>query len=487
MSNLKSQGTKAFIWDFTGKMAIHGMGFIISIFLARLLNPSDFGLIAMVMVIISIATIFTDIGLGSALIQRRHLVPIHYSSVFFFNITIGILLTVITYLSAPFIASFFNNNALIALIEIISFLFVINAFSAVQSTKLRKELNYALLTKIAFISSIISGIVGITLAFNGAGVWSLVSQSLTQAIVYNIIIWLMSDWKPKAEFSIKALMQLWAFGFRMFLSNLLNLTFGKLDTLIIAKLFEPATLGYFNRAKSLDQMVITYSSGSLMSVLFPILSKVQNNLERFQHIIMKSLGILTFVVFFLLGSLYLISHELVIILFGEKWLQTIEYFKILVLSGFGFPISALLVNVLSSRGNSKSFLRLEIYKKIIFGINLSVGFIWGIEGYLYGLLFATLLGVYLNIIFVSKEIDIEKFKLLKPILIQMIIAILITLFVQFINKDIALGNFIMLALKGIEYTFIYLFINKFIDTNSYRYFMDEAKPIYTKLLIRIKR
>ena len=466
---------------------MHGMGFVVSIFLARLLEPSDFGLVAMVMVIIGIAGIFSDVGLGAALIQRRRVLPIHYSSVFFFNITIGALLTLLTYLSAPIIADFYNNQELIPLTQVISFSFVIGAFSAVQSTKLRKELNYALLTKIAFISSLISGVVGISLAFNGAGVWSLVAQALTQGIVYNIIIWVVSHWKPKAEFSVKALMQLWAFGFRMFLSGLLDTVFTRLDTIIIAKLFEPATLGFFNRAKSLDQMVVAYSSASLMSVLFPILSKVQNDLVRFQNIIMKSLGIIVFVTFFLLGGLYLVSHELVIMLFGEKWLITVDYFKILVLSGFGYPISALLVNVLSSRGNSKAFLRLEIYKKIIFGINLVIGFMWGIEGYLYGLLIAMSLAVFLNIIFVSKEISILKFKIVKPILIQMLITVLVTLVVQFLNQDLYFGNFMMFLLKGIEFSILYVLINILFSTDSFRYFRDEFKPVVQKVLARVRK
>ena len=150
----------------------------------------------MVMVIIGIAGIFGDMGLGSALIQRRRVLPIHYSSVFFFNIAIGALLTLLTYLSAPLIADFYDNQALVPLTQVISFAFVVGAFSAVQSTKLRKELNYALLTKVAFSASLVSGAAGISLAFYGAGVWSLVAQALTQGIIYNILIWMASHWKP---------------------------------------------------------------------------------------------------------------------------------------------------------------------------------------------------------------------------------------------------------------------------------------------------
>jgi len=489
LSNLKVQGTKAFIWDFTGKIMMQGMGFIVSIFLAHLLEPSDFGLIAMIMAIISIASIFSDIGLGAALIQRRRVLQIHYSSVFYFNITIGTLLTLLTFVSAPFIAKFYNNQALIPLVQVVSFSFIIGAISAVQSTKLRKELNYALLTKIKFVASLISGIVGVSLALYGIGVWSLVAQTLTQGIIYSALIWIISRWAPSAGFSLKALMQLWAFGFRMFLVALLETIFTRLDVIIIGRIFPPATLGYFNRAKSLDQIIIEYSSGSLMSVLFPVLSKIKNDLPRFQNIIIKSLGIIVFIVFLLLGNLYLVSHELIILIFGGKWLQSVEYFKILVLSGFGYPLSALLVNVLISRGNSKSFLRLDIYKKILFGINLTIGFMWGVEGYLYGLFVAWLLAVYLNIIFASIEIQLSKVIFLKLIIIQILITVVSTIAIKYLNCNLNYNYnyFIMLLIKSFEYTTLYITLNSIFKTDAYKYFMGEAKPAYNKLLYRIRK
>jgi len=188
LNNLKEKAKSAFIWDFFGKIVGNGMGFIVSIFLARLLEPSEFGLIAMIMVLIGMAEIFTDIGLGAALIQRRRVLSIHYNSVFYFNISIATVLTLIIYLSASTIADFYNNVELVLLAEIMSFSFIIGAFSSLQSIKLRRDLNYNLLTKMRLYSAFISGVTGIVLAFNGAGVWSLVVQHLLQGILYNIFI-----------------------------------------------------------------------------------------------------------------------------------------------------------------------------------------------------------------------------------------------------------------------------------------------------------
>ena len=180
MDNLKAQGVKAFLWDFTGKFAFSGMAFVISIFLARLLEPSDFGLVAMVIAIIVIAGVFSDGGLSAALIQRRRILPIHYSSVFYFNTTSAVVLTLLLFLSAPLIADFYNNQDLIPLVRVISFTFIIGAFGTVQRAKLQKELNYALLTKIGLIAVLSGGVVGVSLALNGVGVWSLVALEMIQ-------------------------------------------------------------------------------------------------------------------------------------------------------------------------------------------------------------------------------------------------------------------------------------------------------------------
>lgn len=477
---LKAEGIKAFSWDFFGKMATQGMGFIISIFLARLLEPSDFGLIAMVMVIIGIATVFTDIGLGGALIQRQRVNPIHYTSVFYFNLFIGLFLTVLTYFSAPWISEFYHNKRLLPLVQVMSLLFIINAFSSVQSTRLRKKLNYSLLTKIAFISSASSGVLGISLALMGSGVWSLVIQTLSMGIVYNILIWSTANWRPSFAFSWKALTQLWGFGFRMFLSEMLDAIFTRLDFLIIGRLFTPASLGFFQRAKSLNNMVVQYSSGSLMAVLFPVLSKIQNDLPRFQNIVLKSLGIICFIVFMLLGNLYLISEELVILLFSDKWIPSVDFFKILVLSGFGYPISALLVNILSSRGKSKAFLRLEIFKKSIVVLNFIVLYNWGIEIYLYGLIVTSLFGVMLNILFASREINLSLGLFVKPIAVQMATAMIAVMLTITITKNLELLDIIMLLLKGCLFTLLYLLINYIMETSSFGYAVEQILPIIKK-------
>lgn len=486
VDSLKEKGIKAFVWQLLNKVLTNGMGFIVSIFLARLLEPSDFGLIAMIMVIFGLANVFTDVGLGAALIQRRRALPIHYSSVFYFNVFIGGFLTLLTYQSAHLVSEFYNNEALLQLTQAMSFLFIITALTSVQNTLLNKEIKFALLTKISLLSAFISGVTGIALAFGGAGVWSLVAQLLVNGIIYNIVIWFVSTWRPNLSFSWKALTQLWGFGFRMFLAGMLDAIFVRLDFLIIGKLFTPATLGFLQRAKSLNNMVVQYSSASLMAVLFPVLSKIQNDLPRFQNVIIKTLGIICFVVFLMLGGLYLISGELIVFLFTEKWLHSVGYFQILVLSGFSYPVSALLVNVLKSRGDSKGFLRLEIYKKVIMTLNFIVLYHYGINMYLYGLIVTSVLGVSLNILFVSKEIKLSFYIFVMPIVVQAVIAICSATIVLFSIANIEVNNLIfMMLIKGSIFSILYFVLNYLFNTNSYSSLVEQVMPYIRKKLATV--
>jgi len=480
LSSIKSQGIQAFIWDLLGKVGIHASSFIVMIILARLLEPSDFGLIAMVMVIVGIASIFSDIGLGGALIQRRRVLPIHYSSVLIFNVGAGFILTLLTFFSADLIATFYNSSELSPIVKVMSTLFTISAFHAVQSVILRKELNYKLLTQVNLIASILSGVIGVVLAFLDFGVWSLVGQVLSRELIINIVIWSKTSWIPSLSFSFKALKQLWGYGFNMFLAGVIDTVYEKIDYMIIGRLFSPATLGFFYQAKQLNMFVIKYSSGSLMSVLFPVLSKIQKDKAHFQRVVIKSLGIICFITFFLLGELYLIADELIVGLFGEKWEASVYYFKILALSGFAYPISALMVNILSSRGKSKDFLKLEIYKKVIQSINLYILYLYGIEVFLYGLIITSILGTSLNIRFATREIELSFINIVRPIAIEAFITFTLILSILYITNFLYFNDFSMMLIEGILFFSIYIFINWIFKIKSFQYILEQLKPIIDK-------
>jgi len=487
MDNLKSKSIKAFIWDFVGKILTQGMSFIFSIFLARLLSPSEFGLIAMIMVIIGIASVFTDIGLGGALIQRSRLLPVHFSSVFYFNLAIGLLLSIICYVSAGWVAVFYDSPELELLTQVMAVSFVLSAFGSVQATKLRKDLNYAALTRASFIASLLSGGVGVALAFQGAGVWSLVAQNLLMGLVFNVAVWHFSAWRPALAFSFKALKQLWGFGFRMFLVGLLDAIYTRLDYLVIGKLFLPATLGFFHRAKSLNLMVTRYSSGSLMSVLLPVLSQIKNNVPQFKNIVRRTLGIISIISMFIVGSLYLVADELIILLFSDKWMDSTYYFKILVLSGASYPINSLLVSVLSSRGKSKIFLRAALLKKSIGGLNLLNLYLYGIESYLYGLILVSILATSISVFMAARESRIAVSFFYRTIIAQVIVLIVSIKSTQYFFEsiDYELSNlFVFMLAKGSIFSIIFITMNLVLRVKAFLFIIEQGQKTLKKRSLR---
>ena len=235
----------------------------------------------------------------------------------------------------------------------------------------------------------------------------------------------------------------------------------------------PATLGYFQRAKSLNLLVVKYSSGSLMSVLFPVLVQVKNDLQRFRKIAIKMIGIISFIVFLLLGGLYLLSEELIIFIFSEKWLPSVHFFQILVFSGFAYPINSLLLSLLTSRGNSKEFLRSEIYRKSLVSINLLVLYLFGINSYLYGLVVISILGVLLNIFFASREIKSSFFSFLEPIFDQAIIVILSVVSTVYLMLFIDMQSEILFFVKGSLFTVLYFTFSRLFKTKSYNSLLEQ--------------
>jgi O-antigen/teichoic acid export membrane protein len=481
LETLKSKGIAAFVWDFLGKISTQGMSFFVTIILARLLEPSDFGLIAILLIITGAAQVLTDVGLGAALIQKSKVLSIHYSSVFYINLLLASLFTSAVYFGAGYFADIYSEDELQPLIKTISFIFIIKALTTVQIIRLKKELNYALLSKISFLSSLLSGVLGIYLALNDYGVWSIIFQIITQGLLFNIILWYSSSWLPKLEFSLTALLELWTFGFRMFITGLIEVIFSRIDFLILAKLVPMSTLGYYHRAKSFNELIVSYTSSSLMAVLFPLLSQIKNDLYRYQKLIEKILGILSFSVFLLLGGLYINAEDFIVFLFTDKWLESVVFMKIILLSAFGYPISALLKNVLSTRGNSKHYLELEIVKRVFHLLNLANLYFNGVYAYLYGLIIISFLCLFFDIYYVKKEIFLGFKELLLPIFLQMLLCVLSITITVFSLPIFELNSLMSFIMRTLLFLSIFIGSNAFFKISSFEYTWQEISSVLSTI------
>lgn len=404
--------TTAFKWAFFGKILKNGGTFLISIFLARILDPRDFGLIAIVTVFTGLASIFSDMGLSGAIIQRKRLLKIHIDSVFFFNLLISLLFTIAVFFIAPYISNYYEDEQLLIITRVISFTFLLNAFSTIQNALLKKSINFKTFSKIQLVSSIVSGVASLILAYLGFGIWSLVIGIIIDSLLYNIIIWTISKYKPSFQFSFKALKALWGFGFRMFLSKLLDSFFNQIDYLITGKIMNLNILGYYQRSKSLSSLVHRYSSESIIYVMFPILCSIQHDRKLFYQKTLNIYNIILVSSFFISGVLFVIAEDLITLIYGVKWFDSVAIFEIMILGGVILPINGLFSTILSSSGMSKEYLKLEVIKKIFFSIPIVIFvFSKSLEVYLYSNLLVGGLLIFVSIYYIKicKQVDLSLF------------------------------------------------------------------------------
>ncbi|MFN5793709.1 MAG: oligosaccharide flippase family protein, partial [Bacteroidota bacterium] len=314
--SLKKQAIKAAIWEFFGKISGNILSFGFSVILARLLEPGEFGTIAIITGIINIASHFWDVGLGSSLIQRKEINNLHYSSVQIFNLAIGFVMFVLFYLSAPYIAKFYQKPELVNVLKVMSLLFITNSFGNVYRARIRRDLSFSLLTKSALFGVLVGGIICVLMAYNGFGIWSLVAQFLASSIVANLFLhYFFRGQAVKLAFSLSSIKELWDYGFKMFLTGIIDVIMDNLDSLIIGKMFVSRTVGFFYRAKSLNAFVIDYSTAGIMNVYFRIASHYQDNIKALVEIYERLNSIMFFVTNYLVGILFLFNKEIIILVF----------------------------------------------------------------------------------------------------------------------------------------------------------------------------
>lgn len=416
---------KLFLWNLIGRFLNQFVTLGVSVVLTRLLSPSEFGIIGMAFTFIGFSSIFLDLGFKSTIIQKQEISEKQLSSIFILNLGVGLFLALLFVLFAGFFEHYYEIQGLAKVTQILSLLFVINGFALVPSALLSKKLMFKELTFVNGLSAIISGIIAITMAFLGFGIWSLVAQAIIVALLQVVGYQYFTKWKPSSFFDLSSIKSLWNYSIYMFSASVLDGLYSRLDVIIIGKIFPVAQLGLYTRAQSLDTFVKQYSSGTLVSVFFPYLSKYQADDKKITSEYIYYLHIVSFVSVFLTGLLYLIAKPFFLCLFTETWLESSVFFKIMALSGFVYPVSALMVNILSVRGKSKAFFNLEIIKKVLISFMFLVGFKNGIIPFLYGMAVIYWIILPLNAYFVKNELNIKVFDQLKIIFRYVVIGAII--------------------------------------------------------------
>lgn len=413
---------KNIVWDFAGKFSIQIIGFGISVILTRLLNPAQFGVMGMGMAIIVFAHIFLDLGFNRAIIQFKEISEEQYSTIFFLNTCVAALLTIICFFTAEPLAAFYGQPLIAPVFKVLSLLFLINGVNLVPASLLYKRLQFKLNSILTLIASVSSGIVGIIMAYNGFGVWSLVIQSLINAFLTLALNFIYAKWLPIFKFDLPAIRPLWRYGSKLFASGLLDNFYTRLDIFIIGKIFSVSTLGYYTRAQSMDSFVRQISVNSIMGALFPYIAKHQDDRPFLADLYKRYLHIITFVAIALSGTLFLCAKYIFLILFTSKWLYAADLFKLMSVIGFVWPVSSIMCNIIAGVGNSSAFFRLEIIKKTLFLPVYVLGFYYGLTGFLYFFIAANFMALTINAWYVKKEIAVPVAKQLLIMFSYFIIA-----------------------------------------------------------------
>lgn len=393
---IRTSVLKNFMWKFLERGGVQGLQFVISIILARLLLPSDYGILALVIIFINIANVFIQSGMNISLIQKKVVDQLDYSSVFYLSLGIASLLYVLLYFVAPLIARFYENQSLVSVLRVLALTLFPGAFNSIQNAIISRTMQFKRLFYSSVGSGIVSGIVGISLAYLGYGIWALVFQQLTSQVCITLILWFTVKWRPTLQFSLDRVKVLFPFGWKLLISSLLDTTYRDLRSLIIGKVYTPYMLGYYNRGEHFPKLVISNINGSIQSVMLPALAAQQDYTERVKSMMRRSIVTSSFIVFPLMVGLAVVAKPLVLLLLTEKWLPSVPFLQIFCFSYALWPIHTANLQAINAMGRSDIFLKLEIIKKILGLAILAISLPFGVYYLALGQVVSGIISSFIN-------------------------------------------------------------------------------------------
>jgi len=484
---LKQKAVSSMIWVAIQRYSTMFIQFISGIILARLLTPYDYGCIGMLAIFMVLAEAFIDGGFGSALIQKKRPTQEDYSTIFFWNLLMAVVLYAILFVSAPAIARFYKIPLLSDVLRVYGIVLFIYAFNVVQRNQLQKQLKFKVLSIVTLLSSIISLGITITLAYKGFGVWSLVIQYLVMALIPALVFWFVIRWRPKMTFSWTSFKELFGFGFYMFLTHLINQFGIQLQGLLIGRFYNASTMGYYSKALKTESLASHSISSVMTQVTFPLYSEMQNDKKAMAKVIKKITMTLAYFSFPVLFIFLLLAKPLFIILYSERWLPSVPYFQVLCIAGLASCLQAVNLQSISAIGKSKTMFVWTLIKRIV-GISAVVlGLIfWGMKGLLAGVMLNSWFSYFINITLVSKHIGYKWYKQVLDLLPVGIVSVAIAVISYFIGSLLHLGLYADGAVKFMTYIVLYMGWSLMFKPEAYTYFLS-AIPSRFNIVKKLKK
>lgn len=485
--NLKQKAVKGVVWTALQKYSTMLIQFVSGIILARLLTPYDYGCIGMLMIFMVLAESFIDGGFGSALIQKKRPTQEDYSTIFFWNLGMAVLLYAILYLSAPAIARFYNISLLCDVLRVQGVILFIYAFNIVQRNQLQKKLNFKVLSIVTILTSVTALTVTIIMAYHGFGVWALVAQNILTAAIPALIFWFYVRWRPHLVFSWQSFRELFSFGFYMFLTNLLNQFGHQIQGLLIGKFYNAATMGYYSKANSTERLASTSISKVMSQVTYPLYAEVQDNKAALGDMIKKITITLSYVTFPLMFILLLCAKPLFILLYSERWADSVPYFQVLCIAGLAYSLQSVNYQSVAAIGKSRTMFIWTFVKRAMGIVFVVAGLLLdGMRGLLLGMVLNTWFSYFVNIWLVSKHIGYRWQRQLLDISPVLLASLIIAIPSYVIVELCSLSLYADGALKFIVFVALYACWSMMFHPEAYRLFCEVAKPIKKKLKRKIK-
>lgn len=475
--SLKSKTISGILWSSIERFSLGIVQFTLNLLMARLLLPSDYGMIGMLAIFLQISQAFVDAGFTNALIQRCDRTEEDFSMVFYFNVVISIVFYALLFLSAPWIAHFYDMPQLIIVTRIIALSLIINSLSAVHKTILTIKVDFKTQSKISLLAALFSGGIGLWMAYSGYGVWALVGQTLLNSLILTVLFYYIVAWKPLMFFSMESFYKLYSFASKFFLSGMINTVYSNLYTFVVGKRFSAVDLGYYTCASQIVLFPSANLNAIIMRVMYPVLCNIQDEDERLKYIYRMYVRLASYMIFPLMVGLAVLAQPIIELSLTEKWSNVIILLQILCIGYMFDHLGVININLLYVKGRSDLSLRLEIIKKVILTIILISSIPFGLVGICYGRVLYSLIAVFFNSIYTKCLIGLSLLDQLNDILPSLFLSILMGVIMYI--ATLYSSNIIKLIVGVIIGICFYGLFSFLFKIDSYR--------ILLNLIIQIKR
>ena len=468
-----------FIWRFAERCGAQLVSFIVSIVLARILVPEDYGTIALVTVFTAILQVFVDSGLGTALIQKKEADDLDFSSVFYFNLVVCVILYIGMFVASPYIAAFYGDDTLTPIIRVLSLTIIISGVKGIQQAYVSRNMLFKRFFFSTIGGTIFSAILGIGMAYAGFGVWALVVQQLSNTAIDTLILWITVKWRPKKLFSWSRLKVLLSFGWKLLVSSLLDTGYNNLRNLIIGKMYSSADLAFYNQGDKFPKVIVTNINTSIDSVLLPTMSNVQDDKERVKQMTRRAIKTSTYVMAPLMMGLAFCAEPIVSLVLTDKWLPCVPFLRIFCITYMFWPVHTANLNAINAMGRSDWFLRLEITKKIM-GMTILLSTMWfGVMAMAYSLLLSSVLSQIINSWPNRKLLGYGYLEQVRDFAPGISLAVIMGICVYFISF-LHLSTVVTLLIQFIGGAAIYIGVSAILKLEEFEYLLGMVKSFLKK-------